>query len=260
MRRRDRMGLRQPGVQRDQTRLHAEADEDQREGQLGPERRQLGRAHGGEGEPTAERGQHTVTQQDAQPADMRHQQIQKGGTAIGRLLMLEGDQKIRRQGHQLPGDHEQEGIVGQHDQQHAGQEQSGEAAERDQGIPALLEAAHIGRAVDPDGTGYETDQEQEEPGERIETKVPRQPRQSQRQDRRRRIARQQGTQSGRDRRHAREPYQRHRQKAHHPRHPPRRQRCDGRRQSERHRQTGHGQGGLDGHGVWPERDPGAICS
>ena len=243
------MGLGQPGMQRHQTGLHAEAEEDQPERHAGPNRRQLGGTHGREGEAVAEGGQHAEPEQDAQAADMGHQQIEKGRASVGRLLVLKGDQEVGRQRHDLPGDHEEKGVVGQDDQEHPGQEEPGEAAERNQRIPALLEPAHIGRSVEPDRAGHQTDQEQEEAGECIDTHMPGQPRQTQGQGRGRRAVRQQGTQPGQDRRHAAEPGQRHRREAHHLGESRRQQRDGGRPEGERHRESGDRQGSLDPHGI-----------
>ena len=43
-------------------------------------------------------------------------------SAAGVELQVGGDEEVRRQRHRLPGDHEEIGVVGQHDKRHAGKE------------------------------------------------------------------------------------------------------------------------------------------
>ncbi len=204
VRRRHRMRFRQPRVQRHHAGLHAEAEEGEREGDRGPGGGEFRRAHGAEGEPAAEAGEHAETQQDRQPADVRHQQVQKRRAPVGGVLVLIRHQEIARDRHQLPRDHEHEGVVREQDQQHAEDEQAGEQAERRKRLAVFRVGvfAQVAGGEQADGEHQQADHGEEESGKRVEPQMPFEPRQAERQQVRRGHLVDQGPGAGEDRQHA----------------------------------------------------------
>ena len=83
-------------------------------------------AHGGKTETVGETGQNAVGEKQKGAADHRHQQVDEGRPAILRVVVLKNHEEIAGDRHQLPGEHEGEGIGGQQHQQHAGDKQAGE--------------------------------------------------------------------------------------------------------------------------------------
>ena len=57
------------------------------------------------------------TQDEAAGADVRHHEVEHAGVAGFLLFMLEADQAISGERHDLPGDQEEERVVGQENQQ-----------------------------------------------------------------------------------------------------------------------------------------------
>ena len=116
------MRLGQPHVQRHQSRLGPEAKQRQQKCGRSPERRERGVAHRVERELPASALQHPKAEQNAQRADVRHQQIEEARATNLRNTMLRSDQKIRTQRHGLPRHHKQIGVVGEDHHNHAGKE------------------------------------------------------------------------------------------------------------------------------------------
>ena len=102
--------------------LRAEAEQREQERHRGPERRQVLRAHVGEGVVAGVRLQHAEAQQDADRADVRDQQVEVAGAADLGDAVIGDDEEERRQRHRLPHHHEGVGVVGEHDHRHAGEE------------------------------------------------------------------------------------------------------------------------------------------
>ena len=119
---RGRMRLGQPGVQRDHSRLCAEADECQHERRVRPERAQLGGAQCGEGVVAVAAVQHAEAQQDRDRADVRDQQVEEPRTADRRNAVVGGNQEVRGERHRFPRHHEEIRVVGEDDERHAGEE------------------------------------------------------------------------------------------------------------------------------------------
>ena len=91
--------------------------------------------------------------------------------------MVRHHQRPRRQRHELPRDQEREGVVGEHDQLHAGEKGRIERqhALRRRFVPAVAEREQA-RA-----RGAEIDHGEEERGERIDAEMRAEPRQAERQ-------------------------------------------------------------------------------
>jgi hypothetical protein len=121
-RRRGRMRLGQPHVQRHQPGLGAEAEHRQAEGEARARCGQLGRAHRVEGELPAAALQHAEAEQDRDRPDVREQQVEETGGADLGDAVLGRDEEIRGQRHRFPADHERVGVVGEQHQRHAGEE------------------------------------------------------------------------------------------------------------------------------------------
>ena len=124
-RRRGRMRLRQPDVQRQQAGLGAEAEQREEEGDARPRAGQHHRAHRAERVVAAAALQHAEAQQDGDGADVRDQQVEKAGAADFRDAVVGGDEEERRQRHRLPAHHEHVGVVGDQHQRHRGEKQRG---------------------------------------------------------------------------------------------------------------------------------------
>ena len=212
---RDGMGLGQPGMQGHQPRLHAKADKHEDEGDAGPEKGQLCTTYDIEREPATEGGQHAETQQDGQAANMGHEQIEESGAPVGGILVMKGHEKIAGQGHQLPGHHKHEGVIGQHNQQHTGKEQAGEPAQDGKGVAPLLKATYVAGTVNPYSETDDSDDTEEEGGQDVETDMPVQPGQPQGQLRICRPSLHQGDQPGADRKQAGQGKEGHGQHTHH---------------------------------------------
>ena len=121
MARRRRMRERQPDMQRHEAGLGAGADQRQDQGKRAEHRGRVRRAHLREGvEPVGPREQ-AEGEQQSQRAEARHDQIDVAGADIVGHAMVRHDQRPRRQRHELPGDEKSEGVVGQHDERHAGE-------------------------------------------------------------------------------------------------------------------------------------------
>jgi len=128
----DRVRLRQPRMQWENARLHAEPEQSQGKGHRCPDRAQLYLAEGVKREILGERGKDAEAEQNQHRADLGHQQIEKCGPPVGRLMVLVGHQEIARYRHQFPGDQERECIIRQQDQLHADDKQHRHQSEQAQ--------------------------------------------------------------------------------------------------------------------------------
>src|SRR5882672_8003362 len=62
-------------------------------------------------------------QQDGDRTEVGNQQVEKAGLTNVRNTMLRGDQKVRRQSHGLPRQHECIRVIGEQDEAHAAEKQ-----------------------------------------------------------------------------------------------------------------------------------------
>jgi hypothetical protein len=166
-------------VQRDHPCLGAESEERQQERQRGPWCLQICGAQRRKGVIARAAVHDAKAQKDRDCPEVRHKQIQEPGAAHGRQLVVGDHQEVRRQRHRLPGHHEQIGVVGQDHERHAGEEDVVVQADERQTVRRLF--AEITGGVDRDAGRYRPEQEQEEPGQRIDSQVERQLRQAERQ-------------------------------------------------------------------------------
>jgi hypothetical protein len=113
--------------------------------------------------------QYAEAQQHRYGADVRHQQVQEAGAADRGPVMLRGDEKVRGEGHRLPGHHEQVRVVGEDDERHARQEHVVLQAHQAQPRPGLR--TPVAHAVHRYARGHRAEHEQEEPGERVQAQV-----------------------------------------------------------------------------------------
>ena len=123
MARRGRVGQRQPHVQGHQAGLGSGSDQGQHQdggGQAG--RMGRCRADGIEAVTAGRAGQQAEGQQQRQGAEAGHQQVDVPRPGVVALLVVRHHQRPRGERHELPGEQEREGVVGQDDQIHAGQE------------------------------------------------------------------------------------------------------------------------------------------
>ena len=85
-----------------------------------------------------------------------------------RPLVPEPDQQVRADPHQLPGDVEQQEVVGQHQGEHGGGEEG-----MDREVPAKARVAlHVGQGIDLDHQGHESHQAQHGDGQRVDQDAP----------------------------------------------------------------------------------------
>src|SRR5258708_19282959 len=118
------MGFRQTYMQRDQAWLGTEANQRETEGSRRPMGTQMRRAHGIEREMPAAALKNAEAQQDGDGTQMGNQQIEKAGLSNFQNSMLRGDQKVGRQGHGLPRQHECVRVIGEQNEAHAGKKQA----------------------------------------------------------------------------------------------------------------------------------------
>ena len=175
--RRGRMGKRQPDVQRDQSGLGSGPDQGQRQDGGGNTRG--GRCSADCSEPVTSAGacQEAERKQKRQGAEARHQQVDVTRSCVVAVPMVSHDQRPGSERHELPGQQEREGVVGEDDQIHAGQKSREEwehAAGRGfvppvaEAVQACSEAAQVG-------------DDQEQRAQRIQPEMRTEPRQADRQ-------------------------------------------------------------------------------
>ena len=119
--RRRRMRERQPDMQRHDAGLRAGADQRQDQGQRAERRRGMRGAHLREGIKAVGPGEQAEGEQQSERAEARHHQIDVAGAHVVGHAVVRHHQRPRGQRHELPGDQEGEGVVGEHDQRHAGE-------------------------------------------------------------------------------------------------------------------------------------------
>ena len=181
------MGERQPGVQRNQAALRAAADERGRQHQGGDHR--LGRmgADGVEGIAAGRPGEAAEGEQQRHRADRRHDEIEMAGAPAFRVGVAGHDQRPRGERHQLPGEQEGVGVVGdQHEVHRRGEQRKQRLDARRQFLGAV--EAH---AVDAGRQHAAIDHDAEEGRQRVQPQVEADGRQADRQACRRLAAAQQ---------------------------------------------------------------------
>ena len=169
------MGERQPHVQRHQPGLGAGAQEgkDQDDGRKSA----AAGAHVCERVAARAAGQQAEGQQQRERAEARHQDVDVARAGILGIMMVRHHQRPRRQRHELPGGEKAEGIVGQHNEVHAREEQriEGQHASGRHLVPAVADGEQAGAGA------AQVDHHKEECGECIHAKMRAGPRQSHRQ-------------------------------------------------------------------------------
>src|SRR5437867_5088121 len=163
------MRLRQPRVKRQHPRLGAEAEEREMEGHSRPRRLQLSGVQRVERVVAAAPVQNAEAKQDRDRSQMRDQKIEEPRAADRRLLVVGGDQKIRRERHRCPGDHEEICVVGEQDDGHAREENVVLQADEREASRGLV--AEITGGVHGDAGRDRTEQHQEKSRERVDTQM-----------------------------------------------------------------------------------------
>ena len=172
---RGRVGERQPDMQRHQARLRAGAEEDQDQDQSGE---RGGRAaHLGERVSAAAAGEQSEGEQQAERAEARHDDVDVAGAPVLGIAVMRHHQRPGRQRHELPGDEEREGVVGQHDEVHAGQKRR---VERQHPAGRLLVRA-VAEGKEARAGAAEIGHGEKERGERIDAEIRADPWQAERQ-------------------------------------------------------------------------------
>ena len=159
------MRLGQPGMEGHHAGLAAEAEERQHERE-GPESRaEIVDAIGGELE-AAGLGRHDeIRNHDHQEAYMRHDQVHEAALD-GLLLLLDDDQEIRGQRHELEEDQEPERVIDGDDAVHGRDEEVHEQAHGPQAVFLVL--VEVGKAVQERREREDVDDRQQKAGDRIE--------------------------------------------------------------------------------------------
>src|ERR1700730_17336949 len=119
-------------------------------------------------------------QENSDRTEMGHQQVEKPGLTNFGNAVLRGDQKVRRQCHGLPRQHECVRVVGEQNEAHAGEKQvilQTHESRRSAFTPPEVAGCKYGNAG-----GCGTEQNQEYTRESVKTQMDRQVRQSERQD------------------------------------------------------------------------------
>src|SRR3989338_7861251 len=150
--------------------------ENQRKSDGSPSDGQIRRAHGFEGETVAETGYHTETEQYREAADVGHEQVQKRRAPVGGVLMLVGHEKIRRDRHEFPRDHEYERVVREQHQEHSENEKAREKSERRQ-LPdfCVRIVLQVPRCVETHREHQQADDAKEETRKDVQSQVPLKP-------------------------------------------------------------------------------------
>ena len=181
---RRRMGERQPDVQRHEAGLGAGAEQRQGQDQGREARRQAGAPDRLEGIAAARSGEQAESEQKRERAEARHDEVDVAGLRVALLVMVRHHQRPGRERHELPGEQEGEGVVGQRRTRFiAGEERREERQDpgRRRFVPAVAQAVGAGRGT------TEVDHHEEECGERVEPEMGADPGQAERQDDRRGI-------------------------------------------------------------------------
>ena len=126
-------------------------------------------SHRIEGELPAATLQDPEAEEDAERADVGDEQVEEARPANLGNAVLGGDQEVRAEGHRLPRHHEEVGVVGHHHQDHAGEEDV--VLQAEEAGRGSFAGAEVARGEDRDPRSRRSQQEQEEPGERVEPQV-----------------------------------------------------------------------------------------
>ncbi len=123
-------------------------------------------------------GEQAEREQQCECAEARHHQIDIARAHVLFDLVVRHHQRPRRKRHELPTEQEGEGVVGEDDEVHPGEE---ERVEGQNPLRRVLMPA-IAERVEARHRGPEIDHHQEEGGQRIEPEMCADPRQAHRQD------------------------------------------------------------------------------
>ena len=107
------MGRRQPDMQRDDSCLDPESHEEEKEGRRALRQRKLGSnvVKVFKAETAAGVKEKQKTQDQTANTDVRHDEIQHAGPPCFRVLMLKNHQHKGKQGHQLPGNEQEDRVI-----------------------------------------------------------------------------------------------------------------------------------------------------
>ncbi len=169
MRRRRRMGVGQPDMQRHDPGFRPETDQCGEKDQ-GPHpfwQGLLRMTKGFKRERPGRLKQDQIGQDHKGGAHVRHDQVEEAGVADVRLLVLRDDQEVGDQRHQLPGNEEEESVVGDDHERHGEQEPVRQGCQRSHGDPAV-EFLEIPHGIDGGGQSGEGDGQDKKGGERVE--------------------------------------------------------------------------------------------
>jgi hypothetical protein len=152
-----------------------EAEEREQERRARPEGRERRGAQRVEAVVAAAGVHDAEAQEQRERAEVRDQQVQEPGAADGGALVVGGDEEVRGERHRFPRHHEEVRVVGEDDERHRREEHVVLQADEPQAPRGLV--AEVPDAVhrQPDRDGAE--EQEEEPGERVEPQVERQVRQ-----------------------------------------------------------------------------------
>ena len=175
--RRRRMRERQPDVQRHDAGLRAGADQSEDQHQRAERGGWMRGAHLRERVKAVGAGEQAEGEQQSERAEARHDQIDVAGAHVLGHAMVRHHQRPRRQRHELPGQQKREGVVGEHDQRHAGKERRIER-QHASGRRFVLAVAERKQAR---AKRAEIDHDQEKGRERIEAQMRAEPGQAERQ-------------------------------------------------------------------------------
>ncbi len=163
------MGLRQPDMQRHDPRLHPEPEQEQQKRRVAPRRRQAPAESPKALETEIPRGleQQQKTQHQTARADVRHDEEEHAGIPRFGLLMLEADQAVSRQRHNLPG-HEEEERIGRTEHQRYGQQQGVMQRAQDANVLASVKAPRVAERINGHRHRQQRHDEHEESAQRVE--------------------------------------------------------------------------------------------
>ena len=171
------MGERQPGMQRNETRLGAGANQHKDQHKRGDGGWRRGRPDRVETVSSAGSRKQAERKQERQRAEARHHEIDVAGMHILAHTMMRNHQRPRCERHALPGEKEREGVCCQHHQLHRGEKQR---IGRQYALWRLL-VTPIAEREQARGGGAERHHGKEKRGQRIDREMRAEPRQAKRQ-------------------------------------------------------------------------------